>query len=156
MTETVKIRSELAAGVGAFEVPVGDVVLTFRSVIDLVDGRIVRSRGVGFLGPTADEITKGGGSWYLVVYPGTPESDVCEWISNREIAEILVVGTFDEWPALDDLAPELEDDLAEVMAALDEALYQAEPIYWIAASDRVAGLERKREELRRRERERTL
>lgn len=80
---------------------VSEVVLTFRSRVELRDGRIVKPCSDMLHGPTSNEITENGGAWYLVAREGPHgEREPVEWISSREIVEIHVVGDWDEWPAV--------------------------------------------------------
>lgn len=83
-------------------IDVSEVVLTFRSRVELRDGRVVKPVTDGFLGPLDTEITDGGGAWYLGVREG-PHGDGAlpyEFVSSREIVAIRVVGDWDEWPAV--------------------------------------------------------
>lgn len=82
-------------------IPVGDVVLTYRSRILLRDGRVVKPCCDGFYGPTSTEITEGGGAWYIPVREGPHgERQPCEWVSLRDVVEIRIVGDWDEWPVV--------------------------------------------------------
>lgn len=78
---------------------VSEIILTFRSRIELRDGRIVKPCSPTLHGPTSNEITENGGAWYLVAREGPHgEREPVEWISSREIVEIRIRGDALDWP----------------------------------------------------------
>ena len=82
-------------------IDVADVIMTYRTRVELRDGRIVKPVSPSLHGPTSNEITENGGAWYLVAREGPHgEREPVEWISSREIVEIRIVGDWDEWPAV--------------------------------------------------------
>lgn len=73
---------------------VSEIVLTFRSRITLRDGRVVRAKSDTFLGPLEEGSHGYPGQWLIPI-----DTANHAWASIVEIAEIRIVGDWDEWPA---------------------------------------------------------
>lgn len=94
---------------------VTDIEMTYRTRIQLRDGRVVRPLNPYFMGPMPDDLVASGsrpGRWLAAVtaddrwldplpfdHPSRVGRRAIEFLSSEEIVSIRIVGEFSEWPA---------------------------------------------------------
>jgi len=153
---TVRLRwLDEELGERSVEIRAQDVVLTFRSIIELKDGRRLHPTSPALYGPTPNEITENGGPWYVVGYPegGDPGRLSTDWISTREVEAITIVGGYWEWPYWAARRRQYGKAVDEISRALDRAIEHGDADLWTKVAELDRELADAQEEDRRENRD---